>query len=143
MNFKICDDVSALGIKVAFLLIHGIENDTHDENIRNKIESFYAQLLYDHTLENLECDPKISGYRKLHETIGITDKTLLASPESLIRILYKHKSLRPINFLVDIYNYVAIKNRISIGAHDIKHISGNVRLCFTNGDEQFIPLGKK
>ena len=142
MNFKICDDVSALGIKVAFLLIYGIENDTHDENIRGKIESFYTQLLNDHMLESFENDPNLAGYRKLHEAIDVTDKALVASPESLIKILYKHKSLRPINFLVDIYNYIAIKNKISIGAHDIKHISGNVRLCFTNGDEQFVPLGK-
>lgn len=142
MNFKICEEVSALGIKVAFLIIHNIDNNHYDDLLKHKIDKFYTQFLQEHSTESLENDANIIGYRKLHKTIGITDKSLVASPESLIKLLFKHKSLRPINFIVDTYNYIAIKNKVSIGAHDLKHINGNVRLCFTKGDERFIPLGK-
>jgi len=142
MNFKICEEVSALGIKVAFLIIHNIDNNHYNDLLKLKIENFYNQFLQNHSIESLEDDANIIGYRKLHKTIGITDKSLVASPESLIKLLFKHKSLRPINFLADTYNYIAIKNIVSIGAHDLKHINGNIRLCFTTGDEQFIPLGK-
>jgi DNA/RNA-binding domain of Phe-tRNA-synthetase-like protein len=143
MNFKICEEVSALGIKAAFLVIHNIDNNQFDNSLKHKIDNFYTQYLKEYSNEHLENDSNIIGYRQLHKLIGITDKTLVASPESLIKLLFKHQSLRPINFLVDTYNYIAIKNKISIGAHDLKHINGNVRLCFTKGDERFIPLGKK
>jgi DNA/RNA-binding domain of Phe-tRNA-synthetase-like protein len=142
MDFKICEDVSALGIQVAFLVIYDIDNNHSEKSLRQKIEYFYTQFLKEYSIESLENDTNIIGYRQLHETIGVNDKSLIASPESLIKILFKYNSLRPINFIVDSYNYIAIKNKISIGAHDIRNIKGNVRLCFTEGDEQFIPLGR-
>ena len=79
----------------------------------------------------------------MHQKIGINDKSLIASPESLINLIFKYKSLKPINFIVDTYNYVAIKNKVSIGAHDLQSICGNVRLCFTEGNEKFTPLGSQ
>lgn len=142
MNFKICEEVSALGIKVAFLIIHNIDNKHYNDSLKHKIDNFYSQFLNEYSIESLENDANIIGYRQLHKMIGVTDKSIVASPESLMKLLFKHKSLRPINFIVDTYNYIAIKNKISIGAHDLKHINGDVRLCFTKGDEQFIPLGK-
>ena len=143
MDFKICEDVSLLGIKVAFLVIYNIDNTSQDELLKNKIDNFYNNFLQRFTLESLEHDKNIIGYRALHKKIGVTEKSLVASPESLIKILIKHRTLRPINFIVDTYNYVAIKNRVSIGAHDVEQINNNVRLCFANEDERFIPLGKK
>ena len=142
MDFKICEDVSALGIQVAFLVIYDIDKHQFNGLLKQDIDHYYAQYLKEYSLESIEVDENIIGYRKLHKTIGINDKSLIASPESLIKILFKYNSLRPINFIVDAYNYIAIKNKISIGAHDISRITGNVRLCFTEGEERFIPLGK-
>ncbi|QMU60453.1 MAG: hypothetical protein GKR92_01560 [Gammaproteobacteria bacterium] len=143
MDFKICEEVSVLGIHAAFLIIKGIDNHHYNDSLKQNIEEFYTQYLQKHSIESLQIDENIIGYRNLHKDVNITDNTLIASPESLIKILFKHKSLRPINFIVDTYNYIAIKNKVSIGAHDLSHINGNVRLCFTKGDELFIPLGKK
>jgi DNA/RNA-binding domain of Phe-tRNA-synthetase-like protein len=143
MNFKICEEVSELGIKVAFLVIYNIDNNHYDDSLKHKIDNFYTQFLQEYSIESLENDVNIIGYRNLHEDVEIKDNSLIASPESLIKILFKHTTLRPINFIVDTYNYIAIKNKVSIGAHDLRQINGNVRLCFNKGDEQFIPLGKK
>ena len=143
MNFKICEEVTSLGIHVAFLIINDIDNNHYNDSLKQKIEDFYTQFLQKYSFESIQKDKNIIGYRKLHRDVNITDNSLIASPESLIKILFKHKSLRPINFIVDTYNYIAIKNKISIGAHDLRHINGNVRLCLATGDEQFIPLGMK
>ncbi len=143
MVFKFYNDVSSLGIKVVFLVIFDIDNTTYDVDLEKSISMFYENFYRTCSLEDLEQDNNIIGYRQLHKNICLADKSLIASPESLIKVLLKHKTLRPINFIVDIYNYVAIKNRVSIGAHDIEKVSGNVRLCIANGDELFVPLGKK
>lgn len=142
MNFKICEEVSGLWIHVAFLIIYGIDNNHYNNSLKQNIDDFYTLFLQKHSIESIESDENIIGYRNLHKDVNITDNSLIASPESLMKILFKHKSLLPINFIVNTYNYIAIKNKVSIGAHDLSHINGNVRLCFTNGDELFIPLGK-
>ena len=141
MDYKICQDVSVLGINVAFLSIRNIQNNFNGAII-SRIRNFYSEFLENYTPDDLEKDPNILGYRELHKIIGLSDNSLVASPESLIKLLFKYKTLRPINYIVDFYNYIAIKNKISIGAHDLSKISGNVRLCLTKGGEKYTPLGK-
>ena len=143
MKFKVCEDVSALGIKVVFLVIFDIDNTWYDEKFENSIHLFYKNLFRHNSLSNLESDSSIIGYRQLHKNISITDKSVIASPESLINFLFKHKHLKPINFIVDVYNYISIKNKLSIGGHDLDKICGNVRLCFAEGNESFVPMGSK
>ena len=143
MKFKVCEDVSALGIKVVFLVIFDIDNTWHDEKFKNSIHIFYKKLIRHYSLSDLESDSSIIGYRQLHKNISITDKSIIASPESLIKLLFKHKNLKPINFIVDVYNYISIKNKLSIGGHDLDKIYGNVRLCFAEGNESFVPMGSK
>ena len=103
MDFKVCEEVSALGVKVAFLVINNIDNNIRDELLKKEIENFYIEFTQNYSPENLENDANIIGYRKLHEKIDIADKSLVASPESLIKLLFKYKTLRPINFIVDTY----------------------------------------
>ena len=143
MEFKVCENVSSLGIKVIFLVIYSIDNTLYDDNLKNIISKFYDNFYKTYTQEDLEQDKNILGYRLLHQKVSFKDKSLIASPESLIHLIFKYKSLKPINFIVDTYNYVAIKNKVSIGAHDLQSICGNVRLCFTEGNEKFTPLGSQ
>ena len=142
-SFSVRREVSDLGIKVVFLIIQGIDNNTSSEPLSKKINLFYKELVSTASFEALEKDPYVAGYRKLHQKIGVKDKSLIPSPESLIRLIFKYHSLKSINFIVDIYNYISVKNKISIGAHDLQYIHGYVRLDFTKGHESFIPLGRK
>ena len=142
MDCKVSKQVSALGINVLYLLLYSLDKSFFTLSLKDEIENYYKQFEKNVTPDDIVIDPHIAGYRKLHEKVGIADDSLIASPESLFKILFKYKSLRPINPIVDTYNYIAIKNKISIGAHDIDHINGDVELRLANGDELFIPLGK-
>ena len=79
----------------------------------------------------------------MHANTGKPGKDYTASPENLLRYLFAKQKLPDINLLVDIYNLVSIKTKLALGAHDTRHINGNVNLRLTNGDEHFIPLGYK
>ena len=133
--------VSALGIHVAYLLVSNIDHSFFTKSLYKEIEHFYRTFSQTITPDEIESDAKILGYRELHKKVGATHKSLVASPESLIKILLKHNTLRPINSIVDTYNYISIKNRVSIGAHDTHLINGNVELKLVAGNEVFIPLG--
>ena len=142
MDCKVSEQVSKLGVKVNYLLISKIDNSFFTNSLKNEIEHYYKHFCETITPVNIANDPYIRGYQTLHAKVGVNDKAMVASPESLINILFKHKTLRPINHIVDAYNYIAIKNRISIGAHDLGQITGNVELKLAKGNEQFIPLGR-
>jgi DNA/RNA-binding domain of Phe-tRNA-synthetase-like protein len=47
-----------------------------------------------------------------------------------------------INPLVDIYNGVSLETRLSLGAHDVAKVSGDITLRMTDGTERFVALGQ-
>jgi DNA/RNA-binding domain of Phe-tRNA-synthetase-like protein len=73
--------------------------------------------------------------------VGLTGRSNLASSESLLRYLLKHRRLPRVNPLVDLYNLVSVETRLSMGAHDLARVAGDVTLRFTDGSEWFHPLG--
>ena len=142
MDCTVTEQVSALGVNVIFLSISNIDDSFFTNSLKNEIEHYYKTFTDSCSFEEIANESSIKGYQLLHEKVGAADKSLVASPESLMKILFKHKTLRSINPIVDAYNYIAIKNRVSIGAHDMEQIEGNVDLRLSEGDECFIPLGK-
>ena len=94
-------------------------------------------------MEALSNDPMIRHYRALHTALDLPAAPPTPAPESLFGVLFKHGALRSINRVVDIYNHVSLKYRISIGAHDRAALRGTLRLALVSGDERFLPLGGK
>jgi DNA/RNA-binding domain of Phe-tRNA-synthetase-like protein len=47
-----------------------------------------------------------------------------------------------VNKMVDINNIISLDSKLTLGAHNIDNVSGNVTLRFTNGTERFVPLGQ-
>ncbi len=142
-ELSVGDQLVDAGVVVGFLLLGGVKNEVRK---KRGFDSFHAALLRDlvenNTLEDLADHPHLIGYRELHRLFGVEDPSLVPSPESLYAILFKHGDLRAINPIVDIYNYVALKHRLSCGAHDVDQLSGRIQLTQTTGDELFKPLGK-
>lgn len=143
MKFSVCSELSKAGVKVVFLTIKGINNSAISSEISEKADSFYKVFSSSYSLKELSLDKKLIGYRILHKELDVGSKSLTPSPESLIKIILKNNKLRSINFIVDAYNYVSVKNKVSIGAHDLNKIQGNVRLSFVNDEATFVPLGGK
>lgn len=59
----------------------------------------------------------------------------------LLEIVQKSGKLPNINNVVDAYNLASADYQISFGVHDLEKISGDVKLDFTDGSEDYIPLG--
>ncbi len=95
----------------------------------------------DLSFEAIQADPVLSGFRALHDAIGRSNRKNVASPERLLTLVLQTGGLPQVNLLVDIYNLVSVKTRLSLGAHDLRAISGNVQLRLTDGSETFWPMG--
>lgn len=141
MDFVIEDSVKRLGVQVVYLVLHNINNRYYDEQLKSIYNQYYQSLLQSDSYQSITHHPHIIGYRDLHALVKLNNAKLIASPESIFKVLFEKGKLMNINFLVDTYNYISLVNKISIGAHDLSNIVEDVSLKFTMGDEKFIALG--
>ena len=140
-RFGITDAAQALGLKALCFVIEGVHNQhTHPEFEKLKAQTL-AQVTADLSSEAIQTDPILNGFRALHDAIGRSNRKNVASPESLLKLVSQTGGLPQVNLLVDIYNLVSVKTRLSLGAHDLSAISGNVQLRLTDGNETFWPMG--
>jgi DNA/RNA-binding domain of Phe-tRNA-synthetase-like protein len=81
-----------------------------------------------------------SGYIRLHDRFAKT-KGMISSPEKMIRFVLKEGAFPRINAFVDIYNIVSALTGVSIGAHDVRKIAGDVCLKVLEKDTPFEVIG--
>ena len=140
-RFSITDAAQSLGLKAVCFVIEEVHNQhTHPEFEKLKAQTL-AQVTQDLSSEAIQTDPILSGFRALHDAIGRSNRKNVASPESLLKLVLQTGGLPQVNLLVDIYNLVTVKTRLSLGAHDLSAINGNVQLRLTDGSETFWPMG--
>ncbi len=140
-QFHIADTAQALGLNAVCCVIEGVRNHpTHPEFETLKAQTL-AQVSKNLSSEAIQADPVLSGFRALHDAIGRSNRKNVASPESLLKLVLQTGGLPQVNLLVDIYNLVSVKTRLSLGAHDLRAINGNVQLRLTDGSETFWPMG--
>lgn len=140
-RFSITDATQALGLKAVCFVIEGVRNQhTHPDFETLKAQTL-AQVTADLSSEAIRTDPILGGFRVLHDAIGRSNRKNVASPESLLKLVLRAGGLPQVNLLVDIYNLVSVKTRLSLGAHDLRAINGNVQLRLTDGSETFWPMG--
>ena len=85
--------------------------------------------------------PHIASWRELYRSFGTKAGDYRPSAEALIRRCIKTGKLPHINNAVDLYNIVSVRHVIPMGGFDLDKVDGNIYLRFSQGDEEFIPLG--
>jgi len=143
ISFTIADAVRALGVKCAVFILINVENRAIDREFEEVKTQLTREILTDLSLTKIVTDPILQGFRQLHEAVECSNKKYVASPETLLKGLLQTGRLPHINLLVDIYNLISIKTRLSLGAHDVAAVCGNIHLRLTTGEEHFWPLGSE
>jgi DNA/RNA-binding domain of Phe-tRNA-synthetase-like protein len=141
MRFRVDPRVLALRVQVAYLRIIGLRNRVNDPDVDRILDLSVQKTLDALTPATIETNPEIRGFRLLHDAAGQSNKKHVASPENLLILLLRRRSVARINLLVDIYNMVSIQTCLALGAHDVRRIDGDVTLRITTGGESFRPLG--
>lgn len=141
LRFSIHDQVRALGVRGAFAVVEGVRNDTQPSGLPELGAQLRRRLAAEVRPGFIETDPVLAGFRALHDAVGRSNRRFPASAEALVG-LYLRKGIIPgINPVVDIYNAVSLETRLSLGAHDVREVRGNITLRLTTGNERFVPLG--
>jgi DNA/RNA-binding domain of Phe-tRNA-synthetase-like protein len=141
-TFAIAEPVRALGVRGAFALLTGLDNAAVDSlALAAWRDSLVGRLRDELAPGMLVEDPVLAGFRELHDAVGRSNKRFPSSAEALVGLFLRKGLVPAINPLVDIYNGVSLASRLSLGAHDLAHVQGDIELRFTTGAERFVPLG--
>jgi DNA/RNA-binding domain of Phe-tRNA-synthetase-like protein len=141
IGFDIADAVLSLGLQCAVFTLSNVENRDSDDAFEELKARVTKEVLTGLSLEKIASDPILQGFRQLHDAVGRSNRKYVSSSENLLKVLLQTGQLPHVNLLVDIYNLVSVKTRLSLGAHDVSAICGNVSLRLTTGEEHFWPLG--
>jgi DNA/RNA-binding domain of Phe-tRNA-synthetase-like protein len=140
-RFRIDPAVRALGVRGTFAVLVDLDNRVEPPGLSRWRDDLVDRLRVDLPPGFVETDPILAGFRALHDRIGRSNRRFPASAEALVG-LFQRKGLVPaINPLVDLYNGVSLETRLSLGAHDLATVGGDITLRMTDGTERFVPLG--
>ncbi len=142
-NFYVAQDVLDAGVKIVFVVMRNIDNTKYSDEW-NLYRTNRLHALYEAYKDlDVKQDAILEGFNILHDKTGIKRRKNIPASENLIKLLKKGSGeLFSINQAVDIYNLVSLESKLALGAHDYDKTEGNVTLRFTNGTEQFQPLGQ-
>jgi DNA/RNA-binding domain of Phe-tRNA-synthetase-like protein len=140
-SFTISPRLVDIGIVVECIAVRGLINRESDPEFDVTKKYELEAVMQNITPEAIASDPILQGFRNLHREMGCANRKNVPASENLLRSLMKTGDIPHVNRLVDIYNLVSVKTRLSLGAHNIEHICGSVCLRETDGTENFWPIG--
>lgn len=142
MKFNIQKDVLEKfpSLNVGVVVAKGIDNTGESPEILDLLKSESQKIRSEYDMESLAKNPKIIAWREAYKSFGAKPKKYKCSVENLYRMILEGIELRHINKVVDLYNYISLKNLIPVGGDDIDKIDGGITLKLAEGNEPFIQL---
>jgi len=92
-------------------------------------------------LAELVASPGMQILYEVFRRVGAKPRRRPPSVQRLVQYARQRSDLPAINNLVDAYNLMSLRTRLSMGAHDLDRIALPVALRLFSGREQFTPLG--
>ena len=127
-------------ISLVWKVYSGLTNSRRNDEGHGWIKKHEELVKKKYSEKNWRKDPIFSGYVRLHDKYS-QRQGLKSTSEKLIELILKRESVPNINTLVDIYNVVSAYTGISIGAHDLNEITGDVCLEVLKEDIEFEVIG--
>jgi DNA/RNA-binding domain of Phe-tRNA-synthetase-like protein len=143
MNFKISSEIFEKfpDLQIGLVVVKGINDEGESKEILELIHNKELKIKANFDKSKLSEEEKISVWRKAYSSFGAKPKKYKCSVENLYRMILDDISLKHINKIVDIYNYISIKHMVPVGGDDIDKVSGDITLGLASGSEKFVELG--
>ncbi len=125
--------VRNLGINIKAAVVSGVKV----KRKHSGLERLKKEVM-DKLEGNVSGNRHIKGFKELYQKCGANVEQPL---EKLLDVSKKAGKLPTINTVVDSYNLVAVSRLVSMGAHDLDRISGDVVFKISDGTESWTPLG--
>lgn len=127
-------------VHIGLVRASGLKNRGENREVIHLIREKEKDIRSVFTLENLSSIPRIKAWREAYARFGAKPKKYKSSVENLYKNVLRGKSLRHINRLVDINNYISLKHMIPSGGDDTEKMEGSLCLTTAEGGEFFLAL---
>jgi DNA/RNA-binding domain of Phe-tRNA-synthetase-like protein len=129
------------GVHIGVLIGRGLKNQplhpTVEEAKHESLRSLASKLGDGPATRH----PFIASWRDMYRSFGTKAADYRPSAEALARRSLKEGSLPRINAAVDAYNAVSLRHLVPMGGFDLDRVVGDIVLRYSEGGEEFIPLG--
>lgn len=138
MIFSVSEDLFNLfpSLKIG-VIVGEIDNTKYGDD---RLEEILEDVKVHFSLERPQDHQQVKVWREAFKKLGISATKYQSSIESLLRRALKGGPFPRINPLVDLYNAISLRHLVPIGGHALEPIDGNIRLCFAQGGETFVPM---
>ena len=127
----------------AIVVAQGIDNQGVQPDVEEMLREAETQCEALFAQENLTTHPRIASWREAYKTLNMKPGKNYSSVEALARRARGGSPLPYINTLVALMNAFSLKHLVPCGGDDLDAARGDLVLRLANGDERFVPLGKK
>lgn len=137
MKFRIDNQIfeKFSGLNIGVIVARGVNNSGILAEVQEKIRKEEERIRADFNTKTLSQNPKVDVWRKTYSAFGAKPKENKSSVENLYRLVLNGISLRHINNLVDIYNFISLKHMLPVGGEDTDKIQGDVLLTLAAENE--------
>lgn len=143
MKLIIGHDVQTMfpDLRIGIVRSTGIDNTEYDPGISTIMQSAIAGVHANLTIETLTEHPFIKAWRTAYQQFGSKPSSYRPTAEATLRRIIKGESIQPISAVVDLYLAVELELYLPIGGYDLAHVTGDITLRTSPGDEPFTPIG--
>jgi DNA/RNA-binding domain of Phe-tRNA-synthetase-like protein len=144
MEFIIEDRVFDILPHVCFgvVVAKGINNHGQNDGILRLLDESIQLTVKKFGGTNIKEHPDILCYREAFKKLRLNPNKFPCSVEAMTARVLKGGRLPAINNVVNLINAVSLKYTLPMGAHDLKWVNGNLKVCFSKGGEPFVPFGQ-
>ncbi len=122
------------------VIVTDIQTTESSEEVKQLLQSEQQRIKSELTEETLKSNEKINTWREAYRKFGSKPSEYRSSVENLPRMILKGRELHSQNSLVDIYNYISLKNMLPVGGEDLDLIDGTIKLAYASHNEAPVKL---
>lgn len=126
----------------AVVVAKDIDNSGEDSTLMGELTGLEEKIRNNPEMGNYKEIPNIASWREVFRSMGLNPNKYPPSIANLIKRTYAGKDLPFINRLVSIFNVISLKYITPCGGDDLDAVTGNIRLDFASGEEEYVPLGQ-
>ena len=130
-------------LNIGIITAKGTDNKKAVKEISHLLKEIEDMIKLNFVPSKLAKHPLISSWRAAYSEFGAKPHRYHSSVESLMRIILRGEKIKRQNKVVDLSHYLSLKHFIPIGTDDLDKVKGNIVLDFAEGNENFIPIGRK
>ena len=140
--FEVNDECHRLDLRAGAIVFRDVTVQPSSSALRDEIQAAAQRIQNEFSsAADIRALPELAKLHEIFRSVGVKPREHPPSTDSLLRYALKRGDLPSINNLVDTYNLVSIRTRLSLGAHDVDRLTLPVRLQVFPHEKAFVPLG--